>query len=170
MNAPRIEGAVALVTGANRGIGRALTEALLSRGVRKIYATARDPEALRDLRDERLVAHAMTDEPLEPEPERARQHGERRDGHLAGALAARLRTRPREERHDAARRADRIPVIQVIGLGIVEVDRALHETQPEHSGEEVEVALRIARDRADVVDAEDVRHALSCRDRAVPGR
>src|SRR5207302_661220 len=30
MNAPRIEGAVALVTGANRGIGRALTEALLS--------------------------------------------------------------------------------------------------------------------------------------------
>lgn len=56
MNAPRIEGAVALVTGANRGIGRALTEALLTRGVRKIYATARDPEALRALRNERIVA------------------------------------------------------------------------------------------------------------------
>ena len=28
MNAQRIEGAVALVTGANRGIGRALTEAM----------------------------------------------------------------------------------------------------------------------------------------------
>ena len=55
MNAPRIEGAVALVTGANRGIGRALTEALLTRGVRKVYATARNPEALRALRDERLV-------------------------------------------------------------------------------------------------------------------
>src|SRR4030081_1379970 len=55
MNAQRIEGAVALVTGANRGIGRALTEALLSRGVKKIYATARDPESLRVLRDERLV-------------------------------------------------------------------------------------------------------------------
>jgi NAD(P)-dependent dehydrogenase (short-subunit alcohol dehydrogenase family) len=51
----RIEGAVALVTGANRGIGRALTEALLSRGVRKVYAAARNPEALRALRDERLV-------------------------------------------------------------------------------------------------------------------
>jgi len=56
MNAQRIEGAIALVTGANRGIGRALTEALLSRGVKKVYATARNPEALRALRDERLVA------------------------------------------------------------------------------------------------------------------
>lgn len=56
MNAPKIEGAVALVTGANRGIGRALTEALLARGVRKVYATARNPEALRSLQHERLVA------------------------------------------------------------------------------------------------------------------
>jgi NAD(P)-dependent dehydrogenase (short-subunit alcohol dehydrogenase family) len=56
MKAHRIEGAVALVTGANRGIGRALTEALLARGARKVYATARHPEALRALRDERLVA------------------------------------------------------------------------------------------------------------------
>jgi NAD(P)-dependent dehydrogenase (short-subunit alcohol dehydrogenase family) len=55
MKAQKVEGAVALVTGANRGIGRALTEALLTRGVRKVYATARDPEALRALRDERLV-------------------------------------------------------------------------------------------------------------------
>src|SRR5713226_5638247 len=55
MKAQRIEGAIALVTGANRGIGRALTEALLARGVRKVYATARHSEALRDLRDKRLV-------------------------------------------------------------------------------------------------------------------
>ncbi len=56
MNAKRIEGAVALVTGANRGIGRALTEALLTRGARKVYATARNPQALRALRDARLVS------------------------------------------------------------------------------------------------------------------
>jgi NAD(P)-dependent dehydrogenase (short-subunit alcohol dehydrogenase family) len=55
MNAQRIEGAVALVTGANRGIGRALTEALLARGVRKVYAAARDPEAPQGLHDARLV-------------------------------------------------------------------------------------------------------------------
>jgi len=56
MKAQRIEGAVALVTGANSGIGRALTEALLTRGVKKVYATARNPEALRALRDQRVVS------------------------------------------------------------------------------------------------------------------
>jgi NAD(P)-dependent dehydrogenase (short-subunit alcohol dehydrogenase family) len=55
MDPQRIEGKVALVTGANRGIGRALTEALLTRGVKKVYATARNPKALQALRDERLV-------------------------------------------------------------------------------------------------------------------
>ena len=47
----RIEGSVALVTGANRGIGRAITDALLERGAKKVYATARDPRALEVLRE-----------------------------------------------------------------------------------------------------------------------
>jgi len=55
MTARRIEGATALVTGANRGLGRALTEALLARGVKKLYAAARDPATLGALRDARLV-------------------------------------------------------------------------------------------------------------------
>jgi NAD(P)-dependent dehydrogenase (short-subunit alcohol dehydrogenase family) len=45
----RINGRVALVTGANRGIGLALVEALLERGARKIYGGTRKPEALADL-------------------------------------------------------------------------------------------------------------------------
>ena len=48
-----IKGSVALVTGANRGIGRAFVEALLSRGAAKIYAGARDMARLKDL----LAAH-----------------------------------------------------------------------------------------------------------------
>jgi NAD(P)-dependent dehydrogenase (short-subunit alcohol dehydrogenase family) len=55
MNPLRIDNTIALVTGANRGIGRALTEALLARGARKVYAAAREPEALRARRDERFV-------------------------------------------------------------------------------------------------------------------
>ena len=47
----RIEGSIALVTGANRGIGRAITEALLERGATKVYATARDPRTLEVLRE-----------------------------------------------------------------------------------------------------------------------
>ena len=42
----KIENAVALVTGANRGIGLAFTRELLARGARKVYAAARDPSTL----------------------------------------------------------------------------------------------------------------------------
>jgi NAD(P)-dependent dehydrogenase (short-subunit alcohol dehydrogenase family) len=44
-----IEGAVALVSGANRGIGRCYVEALIARGAAKIYAGARDPGRIADL-------------------------------------------------------------------------------------------------------------------------
>ena len=42
----KIDNAVALVTGANRGIGLAFTQALVARGARKVYAAARDPSAI----------------------------------------------------------------------------------------------------------------------------
>jgi len=45
-NGMKIQNAVALVTGANRGIGLAFTQALLARGARKVYAAARDPSTL----------------------------------------------------------------------------------------------------------------------------
>jgi NAD(P)-dependent dehydrogenase (short-subunit alcohol dehydrogenase family) len=47
--AVHIPGTTALVTGANRGIGRALVEALLHRGATRVYAAARRPETLADL-------------------------------------------------------------------------------------------------------------------------
>ena len=42
----RITGAVALVTGANRGLGRELTAQLAERGARTVYGAARDPATL----------------------------------------------------------------------------------------------------------------------------
>ncbi len=42
----KIEGSVALVTGANRGLGLAFAKALLAAGARKVYAGARDPSTV----------------------------------------------------------------------------------------------------------------------------
>src|SRR5208282_2128346 len=58
-----IEGCVALVTGANRGLGRAYAEALLASGAAKVYAGARDPSAIADgrLRSIRLDVTSRTD-------------------------------------------------------------------------------------------------------------
>ena len=53
---PTLNGAVALVTGANGGIGSELVAGLLARGASKVYATARTP---RSWDDERVVPLAL---------------------------------------------------------------------------------------------------------------
>ena len=49
-----IENSIALVTGANRGLGKAYTDALLAAGVAKVYTGARDPASVA-ITDSRLV-------------------------------------------------------------------------------------------------------------------
>lgn len=43
----KIKDSTVLVTGANRGLGRAFTQVLLKMGAKKVYAAARDPEAVK---------------------------------------------------------------------------------------------------------------------------
>lgn len=50
----QIEGSVALVTGANRGLGKAIVSALLEAGAAKVYAAARDGRTL-TFHDARVV-------------------------------------------------------------------------------------------------------------------
>jgi NAD(P)-dependent dehydrogenase (short-subunit alcohol dehydrogenase family) len=45
-----IDGSIALVTGANRGLGAEFTDALLERGAAKMYAAVRRPETISDPR------------------------------------------------------------------------------------------------------------------------
>lgn len=58
MTTMNIAGQVALVTGANRGIGRQFVLELLERGATRVYATARRPEKL-DFADDRVVPLAL---------------------------------------------------------------------------------------------------------------
>ena len=51
----KIKGSVALVTGANRGVGRAYIKMLLDMGAAKIYATARDAAKIADLAQPGIV-------------------------------------------------------------------------------------------------------------------
>src|SRR6267143_694890 len=101
---------------------------------------------------------AVTHQPLDPESERAGQHGEGCDGDLSGPVTPGSGAGPGEEGHDASRSAHLIAVVEMVCLRIVEIHGALDEPEAEQPHVEVEVALGVARDRGDVMDAEHAGH------------
>ena len=51
----KVENRNVLITGANRGIGRALVDAFLAAGAAKVYAGARRIDSLPDFGDDRVI-------------------------------------------------------------------------------------------------------------------
>jgi NAD(P)-dependent dehydrogenase (short-subunit alcohol dehydrogenase family) len=56
----KTQGSIALVTGANRGLGRHFAQQLLDRGAERVYATARDPRRV-DIPGAEVLALDITD-------------------------------------------------------------------------------------------------------------
>src|SRR5699024_11816543 len=65
----KIENSVAIVTGANRGLGRQFAAQLLDRGAAKVYAAARRPESI-DLPGVEAIGLDVT----EPDQVRSEEH------------------------------------------------------------------------------------------------
>ena len=63
---------------------------------------------------------------------------------------------PGEEGEERAGPAQLIPVVEVIGGGIVEVDGQFDQPKSQHTGVEVEISLRVSSDRGDVMDPHGV--------------
>ena len=54
----QVQNQIALVTGANRGLGKEFVNVLLARGIKKVYAGARDPKSV-EVSDSRIVPIAL---------------------------------------------------------------------------------------------------------------
>ncbi len=92
---------------------------------------------------------------LQPIADRTGRDGVCRGFNLTGAAPSPPRSSPGKERQQSPRRAARITEIEMIRARVIEVDRSLDEPQPQHAAIEVQVVLRIRRDRSDVMEARD---------------
>ena len=90
---------------------------------------------------------------LDPEPQGSRRNREPHRGDLPRALTSPGATRPGEKRDEGPGAPGLIAVVEMITAGIIEIDRELHQPQPEHAGVKIEIALWIARNGGDVMDS-----------------
>src|SRR4029077_357143 len=72
---------------------------------------------------------------------------------LAGAACSAPRSRPRKKGENCPRRAAIIAKVKMVRSRIVKIDGALDETQTEKRDVKIEIPLRIAGDRSDVMQS-----------------
>jgi hypothetical protein len=100
-----------------------------------------------------VVVDAVVVEALLPVVEAALGHAEGRPRDLTGTDLPAGHPLPREEGHARAGRPLSVGEKEVVGRGVVLVDRALDQSETERLDPEVHVLLGVARDTGDVVDA-----------------
>jgi hypothetical protein len=98
-----------------------------------------------------VAVNAQRLEAFMPPAQRGSRNAERCRRRHPGTLAALRNTRPGKEGQQTRGAALLISVIQVIGVRGVEVDRLLDQAEPERSGVEVHVGLRVGGYRGYVV-------------------
>ena len=91
----------------------------------------------------------------EPDVEGIRGNGETKGDGLPAASASRGGIGPWEESRDRAGSAGLVTEVEVIRGGIIEVHGALDEAETEETGVKLEIALRIACERGDMMKAPD---------------
>src|SRR5438132_13852854 len=64
-------------------------------------------------------------------------------------------TGPGKECQDRSRRPSCIAKVEMISARVIEIDRALDQTQPKQSDVQIQVALRVAGDGGDVMKSGD---------------
>lgn len=93
-----------------------------------------------------------------PPAERAAWHRERGGGGLTAAALAGCGVRPREERQQRAGAPRRVAEVEVVGAGVVEVDRELHQALTKNLLIEPQVPLRVCGNGGDVMKAGGREH------------
>src|SRR5437762_12551581 len=89
---------------------------------------------------------------ISPQRTRIGPNSEANRGHLPAPAGALSRSRPGEKGNDRSGAADGIAKIKMIAPRIVEIHGPFDQTQAERLGVKVAIALRISRDRSDVMD------------------
>src|SRR5882762_9475490 len=98
------------------------------------------------------------------------RNGEADRGHLPTPAGASAPSRPGEKRNDCSRAPNVIAKIKMVTTRIVEIHSPFDQTQPERLGVKVEIALRISRNRGDMMNAGAAHGKFGRRKGSVPGK